>query len=162
MIRHFTATAFVLDSQGRTLLLWHKRLQRWMPPGGHVEPNEAPHETAKRECKEETGLTVDILGDVQEDLFSDNSEEGKMIPRPFFLLCEHIPACPERNEEAHEHMDFIYIARPVDESELLRRCEEESDDMRWFTKKEIEKLDASTEIFANVKRYLVEVLGDRI
>ncbi len=157
MVRHFTATAFVLDSQGRTLLLWHKRLKRWMPPGGHVEPNEAPHDTAKRECKEETGLTVEIIGDDQIDLFSDNREEGTMIPRPFFLLCENIPACPERNEEAHEHLDFLYIAKPSDPSEVLQLCEAESSDMRWFTKEEIERLDSSTEIFANVKKYLLAI-----
>ena len=62
IIRHFTATAFVLDSRGRTLLLWHKRLRRWMPPGGHVDPDEAPEDTARRECKEETGLDVEIEG----------------------------------------------------------------------------------------------------
>ena len=54
MHRHFTATAFIIDSKGRTLLLWHKRLNRWMPPGGHIDDNETPEEAARRECKEET------------------------------------------------------------------------------------------------------------
>tara|TARA_Y100001970_G_C14239329_1_gene863882 strand:- start:328 stop:789 length:462 start_codon:yes stop_codon:yes gene_type:complete len=34
----------------------HKGL--WLAPGGKVEPNEAPSETAIREMKEETGLIV--------------------------------------------------------------------------------------------------------
>jgi len=41
MMRHFTATAFVVDGP-RTLLHWHKRLQQWMPPGGHIEADEDP------------------------------------------------------------------------------------------------------------------------
>lgn len=66
MQRHFTASAFVLDSKKRVLLLWHKKLQRRMPPGGHVDHDEIPEETAKRECKEETGLDVEIVGDEKE------------------------------------------------------------------------------------------------
>ena len=41
MRSHFTATAFVVDN-GRTLLHWHKKLQQWMPPGGHLLPDEDP------------------------------------------------------------------------------------------------------------------------
>ncbi|PIR54531.1 DNA mismatch repair protein MutT, partial [Candidatus Peregrinibacteria bacterium CG10_big_fil_rev_8_21_14_0_10_42_8] len=81
-LRHFTATAFIVDSQKRTLLLWHKRLQRWMPPGGHIDPNETPEETAARECKEETGLDVEIVGDAQSDLFTENTHEGRMLKKP--------------------------------------------------------------------------------
>ena len=119
MKKHFTATAFVVDSQNRTLLLLHKRLGRWMPPGGHVDANETPEDTAKRECKEETGLDVDIIGDAQEDLFSENPHEGNMLKKPIALLLENIPVCEKRNEPAHQHMDFLYLARPLDESQEL-------------------------------------------
>ena len=50
MERHFTATALVIDQERNcALLLWHKRLQRWMPPGGHMDPDEIPDEAAARE-----------------------------------------------------------------------------------------------------------------
>lgn len=158
MQKHFTATAFIVDSQERTLLLWHKRLQRWMPPGGHVDENETPEETARRECKEETGLDVEIVGDAQEDLFAGNAGEGRMLKKPIALLLENIPASKERGEPAHQHMDFLYLARPLDESQALQLLEEEGADMRWFTRKDIEALDASTEIFSNVKGYILSVL----
>ena len=41
MIRHFTATGFVINGDA-TLLHWHHRVQAWLPPGGHIEPNEDP------------------------------------------------------------------------------------------------------------------------
>lgn len=159
MQRHFTATAFVIDSQKRVLLLWHKRLGRWMPPGGHVDENETPEETAKRECKEETGLDVEITGDDQSDLFERNSAEGQMLKKPIALLLENIPASKERGEPAHQHMDFLYVARPLDESQELTLTEEEAGELRWFTKAEVEKLDEATEIFANVKDYIVRILA---
>lgn len=153
MHRHFTATAFVQDSQKRVLLLWHKRLGRWMPPGGHVDPDETPDETARRECKEETGLDVEITGDVQPDLFNGAQHEGAMLKKPFAMLLENIPASEIRGEPAHQHMDFLYLARPLDETQALVRAEQEADHLRWFTTAEIDALDEE-EIFANVRAYV--------
>ncbi len=157
MDRHFTATAFIVDGRGRTLLLWHKRLKRWMPPGGHVDPNETPEDAARRECKEETNLDVEIVGESQEDLFHDDDSEGRMLAKPIALLLESIPACPERNEPEHEHMDFLYIARPLDESQVVTVQETESAKMRWFTRDEVATLQ-DDQIFANVRTYILKIL----
>lgn len=158
MLRHFTSTAFIIDSKHRTLLLWHKRLQRWMPPGGHIDDNETPEDAAKRECKEETNLDVEIIGDDQVDLFRGNPSEGRMLKKPIGMLLEEIPASAERGEPAHQHMDFLFIAKPLDEKQAVKIAEEESSKMRWFTKDEIAKLDEATEIFSNVKHYVLALL----
>jgi 8-oxo-dGTP pyrophosphatase MutT (NUDIX family) len=161
MHRHFTATAFVIDRNNeRTLLLWHRRLKRWMPPGGHVDPDETPEETARRECKEETNLDVEIIGDAQEDVFRDNPNEGRLLKKPFALLLEEIPPYPERGEDAHQHMDFVYLARPIDEKQTLRLEDEAGTTLRWFTRKEVEALNTDTEIFANVKQYILSTLQE--
>ena len=157
--RHFTATAFVLNTEHtQALLLWHKRLERWMPPGGHIEPNEIPEEAALRECKEETGLDVQILGEPQNDVFAKNQSEGRMLKKPFALLLEEIPASKERNEPAHQHMDFVYIAEILDTEQIAVLEKEEGRELRWFTKDEIAALDTSKEIFANVQEYILRVL----
>jgi 8-oxo-dGTP pyrophosphatase MutT (NUDIX family) len=153
MQRHFTATAFVTDSQNRVLLLWHKRMQKWMPPGGHVDPDELPEETARRECKEETGLDVEIIGAAQPDLFAGAEHEGRMLKKPFAMLLEHIPASPERGEPAHEHMDFLFLAKPIDESQALVIAEKEADHLKWFTREEVAALPAE-EIFENVRHMI--------
>jgi 8-oxo-dGTP pyrophosphatase MutT (NUDIX family) len=153
VIRHFTATAFVTDSQNRVLLLWHKRMQKWMPPGGHIDPNETPEECARRECKEETGLDVEIIGTDQPDLFEHATDEGKMLKKPFAMLLENIPASEARGEPAHQHMDFLFRARPIDESQTLVIAEEEADHLRWFTKEEIAAIP-DEDIFGNVQRYI--------
>ncbi len=54
---HVTASAIVVGPRG-VLLHRHRKLGRWMQPGGHLDPGEEPAEAAVRECREETGLTV--------------------------------------------------------------------------------------------------------
>jgi 8-oxo-dGTP pyrophosphatase MutT (NUDIX family) len=54
---HVTASAIVVGSRG-TVLHLHKRLGRWMQPGGHIDPGESPPVAAQREATEELGLAV--------------------------------------------------------------------------------------------------------
>lgn len=130
-----------------------------MPPGGHIDDNETPEDAAKRECKEETNLDVEIVGDPQPDLFTENKAEGRMLTKPIAMLLEEIPASAERNEPAHQHMDFLFIAKPLDETQAVLIAEAESDRMRWFTLSDIETLETDTEIFSNVKAYIQSLLA---
>lgn len=45
-IRHFTASAIVLDDHDRVLLVHHNKLGQWLYPGGHIDPNEDPAQAA--------------------------------------------------------------------------------------------------------------------
>lgn len=56
---------FVITSPGmdRILLVDHKKAERWLPTGGHVDPGENPKETVKREAKEELGIEAEFLFD---------------------------------------------------------------------------------------------------
>lgn len=54
---HVTASAVVVGNRG-TVLHRHRRLGRWMQPGGHLDPGESPAEAALRESEEETGLAL--------------------------------------------------------------------------------------------------------
>jgi 8-oxo-dGTP diphosphatase len=47
---------FAVVERHNILLVDHKNAQLWLPPGGHVEPDEHPRETVQRELLEELGL----------------------------------------------------------------------------------------------------------
>lgn len=54
---HLTGSAVVVDDSGeRVVLLHHRKLQRWLQPGGHCDGDANLAAVALREATEETGL----------------------------------------------------------------------------------------------------------
>ncbi len=132
MNRQFVSTCYIVE-ENKFLLLFHKKHQKWLPPGGHLEENETPSEAAKREVLEETGLEIEFI--TQENLWVDEWN-AKSIERPYSCLLEQIPALGD--QPAHEHIDFIFVGRPKG-GELF--------DGTWFSLDQIEALKTHEEIF---------------
>lgn len=61
--RQYCASAYTIDFENKkVLLMYNKKLNKWLQPGGHIEGKEIPEETAKRETFEETGIKIKIIG----------------------------------------------------------------------------------------------------
>jgi len=58
----FTVAIFVVHDR-KILLIHHRKLDKWLPLGGHIELDEDPEQAALREAKEESGLDVELLGE---------------------------------------------------------------------------------------------------
>jgi 8-oxo-dGTP pyrophosphatase MutT (NUDIX family) len=127
---HFTASCYIVDDAGRLLLHHHRRLNRWLQMGGHVEGDENPAATALREGQEESGLP---------DL--------RLQPEGIFDLDIHaIPAA--KGEPDHEHFDVRYLARTATPSAIaIDRAE--SNDLAWVS------LDRAVELMPGAESHRV-------
>ena len=150
MIRQFTATVYLIQDN-KVLLIHHRKLDKWLPPGGHVDPHELPSEAAIREAMEETGYEVDLIS--QENFWIDRWN-AKSFPRPYLCLLEEIPARP--SEPAHQHMDMVYLGKI--KGGIMAQNEGETKGLRWFSLEEIESLETDVEIFDETKQLLKTLL----
>ena len=104
---HVTGSAIVVGPRG-TVLHLHKRLGRWMQPGGHLDAGEWPADAALREAVEETGLAV-------------------RHPRGGARLV-HLDVHPAAR--GHVHLDLRYLLEAPDEDPVP--APGESPEVRWF------------------------------
>lgn len=128
--RDFTVAVLVVH-EGRVLLHRHKKLNRWLPPGGHVEPNELPDETAVREVLEETGVIAKLIGTPVIDI--DLPGQPRQLCPP--LGIQLTPISP-----GHEHIDIIYLA--------TGEPAEPIEDVAWVTPEEWAALELTEEVHA--------------
>lgn len=112
---------------GRVLLIHHRKLNKWLPLGGHIELDEDPEQAALREAREESGFEVELMGERP-----PTTEPGtRALLAPRFLDIHRI-------NETHEHIGMIYWARPRDGRMTL--ASEEHHDIRWCTAADLETL----------------------
>jgi 8-oxo-dGTP pyrophosphatase MutT (NUDIX family) len=111
---HFTASGFVLSPDGGSVLLvLHRKLNRWLQPGGHIDPADADlFAAACREVAEETGLN---------HLPAEGDDGGV-----FDVDIHPIPA--RKTEPAHEHFDVRFLLR-ASATDITRN--DETHDAEW-------------------------------
>lgn len=141
--RHLVATCYVVN-RGATLLHEHEKLDMWLPPGGHIDRDELPHEAALRETYEETGLEPELVFEAG----PYDTDQVDSLPRPAAFLLEDIDV-HEDGRVAHQHIDFVYIGR-VDSREVDPAGHDETaaDAWEWFT---VADLQAHDELATDVR-----------
>ena len=151
MERQFTASIAILHKK-RFLLIHHRKLGVWLPPGGHVDANELPSDAAIREALEETGLQVAIINP---SFYQFNLPHAKSIPSPYCCALQNIPT--HRDQPAHQHIDLLYVAKPIGNVENLVENGEETNGIKWFSVEELSALESGKDIFYEVKAILQNI-----
>jgi len=141
VIRHFTATGIVLH-QDSVLLVEHAKLKWWMPPGGHIDPDEDPVQAVLREVREETGLECEILSPAT---FAHDAVQ--VLPAPFTILVEDVP----EDGTMVQHIDCIYVLRPASDPSALSAQEGEVTALRWVPVGEVADLPVPPELPALIR-----------
>ncbi|MGH2460200.1 MAG: NUDIX hydrolase [Chloroflexota bacterium] len=142
--RDFTVATFIVHER-RVLLLWHRKIQKWLPPGGHLEPNELPDEAATREVREETGLSVELIGEPGLPI-----DAPRQLVRPYGIQLEDI-------QPGHQHIDLIYFARPTEGSSVETIGNDESEMLRWCTLDDMPSIGVVEEVKRWADRAIQEV-----
>ena len=122
--RHFTATVYIVE-HGAVALHHHDRLGIRIPPGGHVDRDELPHEAGLREVREETGLDAELLDDTD----AISAPDGRTLPQPRHQMLYDIDVHAD-GEVAHQHVDHTYYAT-VDSREIDPAGDDEADPAVW-------------------------------
>jgi len=127
----FTVAIFVVHD-GKVLLIHHRKLDRWLPLGGHIELDEDPEQAALREAKEESGLDVELLGERP----PTTGPGTRALIAPRFLDIHRIT-------DTHEHIGMIYWARPQGGggATATKLAAAEHHDIRWCSAVDLDSLE---------------------
>jgi len=110
------------------LLIWHRKLGVWLPPGGHLDATEIPHDAAVREVLEETGVRARLVP-LGEPALTSTGPGVSELPRPWVMLEERIPATAREPE--HTHLDLCYQLEADDQVAPLAQDTEVSAAQWW-------------------------------
>ena len=95
-VGHLTGAAWIVDATGsRVLLTHHRKLNRWLQPGGHADGDNDVLRVALRETSEETGLDPDQIQLLSDEVFD--------------VDIHTIPA--SRHDTWHEHIDLRFLVQ---------------------------------------------------
>jgi 8-oxo-dGTP pyrophosphatase MutT (NUDIX family) len=116
---HVTASAWIVDPERRrAVLLHHRKLERWLQLGGHVDGDPDVRRSALREAREESGLrTLRFIADAIYDI--------------------DVHRIPARGSEAeHDHYDLRFALEADPREPLVRNAE--SHNVRWIALTDLE------------------------
>jgi 8-oxo-dGTP pyrophosphatase MutT (NUDIX family) len=161
-----STAAGCLIHNGKVLLVKHKKVKIWLNPGGHIEDNELPHQAAEREFWEETGVKVIAYESAM--IQAEPNGHDEYLPNPFSTNLHWV--CRENYDHrkfgkklspemkkiwkngCEQHLNFIYLVKPATQSVEFTEKVEESDGIAWFTLEELDNIETSDNIRAEVQK----------
>lgn len=116
--KKYTASSYVIDDEDRLLVLYHKKFQKWLQPGGHIERGEEAWQCALREVFEETGIRIDIVSKT-----------------PLIVKEYHTPIGIQ--------IDYQFLGIPFNTDIVFN---EEAKEARWIRKEDFQTLNVAEDL----------------
>ena len=137
-VGHVTGSAWIVDrTEERVLLTHHRKLGRWLQPGGHSDGEADTLAVALREAEEESGLQVRAHDDAI-----------------FDLDVHPIPALP--GEPAHYHFDIRFLVRAQHDR---FRISAESQALKWVPAEGLGALTNEESVLRMARKWLARRAG---
>ena len=127
--------------QWEALLLWHRKANEWVYPGGHADGNWNFLGSALRELTEETGLAGARLWSF--------SQAHPSVPA--FLQALDVGKF-RQNEEPHTHADVVYYVECFGSQEVYIEAKESLRYKWWPLERSMETLPTPTALAMNLLR----------
>ena len=148
-----------LNEQPKLLVHMHKKFNKLLQPGGHIELNENPWEAIKHELVEETGYDIFQLEIIQPRHLAFGLNKTNMVLHPTPFVYNTHPTDPEGT---HYHTDVTFLFLTTEEPNG-EPGEGETTDLRWLTLDQIRE-DAESLLGSGVKaisEVAFEILQDK-
>ena len=137
-VGHITGSAWIVNYAGtHTLLTHHKKLDKWLQPGGHADGESDVLQVAKREADEESGLIGLAI------------EDGEI----FDVDVHQIPA--RTNEIQHLHYDIRFVFRAHGSETFV--VSEESYDLAWVEIIQLENYNADDSVMRMAQKWIQQL-----
>lgn len=140
---HITGSAWVVShDRKRILLVHHRKLGRWLQPGGHADGQAAVEQVALREAIEESGIADLRLAPL--------GPEPTPLDVDVHLIPARFDAQGRQTEPEHEHHDirFLVLAGHADAPQVS----EESHAVAWFTPDEVRQLTQEESVLRMLRK----------
>ena len=135
---HITGSAWLLSPDGQKVLLTHhKKLNRWLQPGGHSDGDADTLHVALREAMEESG--IEQIDFVKPDIFD--------------VDVHVIPENKAKNEPEHKHYDVRFLLKAKTEDFIVSP---ESHALKWADKNELEQMEKDGLINTSITRMILK------
>lgn len=133
---HKVAAGVIVERDGEVLLVRRRMKPRqglWTFPGGFVDFDESPAEAAARECWEETGLAIEIIGLL--DVIGGQEHESGADIVIVYLARSVRGEQVERNLQAADDVDRVAFFSAEELPPLAFRATREALDSWWAARR---------------------------
>ena len=151
-----------LIHKGKVMLIKHKKIGGWLCPGGHIDPNELPHQAAEREFWEETGIKVKAY----DPNLLTSLDSSECLPNPIMTNLHWI--CkdnyyirtqgkkPTANSKmwkrgCEQHCNFLFLVKPASKDLSFKKNVEETDGIGWFSLTELDDLKLNGSVAQEIR-----------
>jgi len=137
MEQHLTVAGYLVNDN-KVLLIHHRKLDIWLPVGGHIEVNETLDDAIKREFLEEVGIEIELP-----QTNPIESTRVKQLATPFHSNLHNV--------KDHNHSCFYYLCTAKNPTV---RINHEVKAYRWFTKGDLSETIVPSDVRSQAMKAL--------
>lgn len=137
---HVSASSWVLNpARTRTLMLHHRKLNRWFQPGGHADNDPDILQVALKETSEESGIDLKHIKLVSENIFDVDIHT----------------IYPSKHDQRHIHYDIRFLLEIDDQLPVPGNSE--SHQIGWIPLRQVNRYNNLRSLYRMVRKTYMQL-----